>query len=78
MKEGLDTLSSHVVAEMARCRWTLQASDLQGQDAALLKALFVLTDSAQWACGGGGGVLSATGGGGGCGAGYVGCGWGGE
>jgi len=55
----LKRICSYVVSEMTRCRWTLQASDRQEQDAALLKALFVLTDSAQWKAAAAAGVPSA-------------------
>jgi hypothetical protein len=44
----LKRICGYVVVEMVRCRWTLQASDHQEEDAALLKALFVLSDASQW------------------------------
>ena len=37
-----------VIREMVRCRWTTLPSAQQAEDAAMLKALFVLTDAAQW------------------------------
>jgi len=44
----LQRICGYVVAEMVQCRWTLQPRERQEEDVALLKALFVLTDSAQW------------------------------
>jgi len=44
----LKRICGYVVAEMVRCQWTLQPSARQEEDAALLKAIFVLTDAAQW------------------------------
>lgn len=44
----LKRICGYVVAEMVRCQWTLQPSERLEEDAALLKAVFVLTDNAQW------------------------------
>ena len=44
----LRRVCSYVISEMERCAWTTQPGERQAEDMALLKALFVLTDSAQW------------------------------
>ena len=53
MQLQLKRICGYVIAEMVRCRWTMQGSERPEEDAALLKALFLLTDSAQWKAVGG-------------------------